>query len=201
MPLGSGGLAGTGDDLVAIGSEGMALLPLPTSLSIKAGSWPILESLYPVLPDLATLHLGRYLDLHPRDAEVMELQAELFDRLFREVGVVGEVETLAAIRLNERLQPLVSGERRKETDRIAALATELRKFGATVEERADGLTITPGALRGAAVDTYNDHRMAMAFALTALRVPGAQIADPGCTSKTFPAYFDTLTDALNQTAA
>lgn len=70
--------------------------------------------------DLATRHLGRYLDLHPRDAEVMELQAELFDRLFREVGVVGEVETLAAIRLNERLQPLVSGENRKEVDRRLA---------------------------------------------------------------------------------
>ena len=82
------------------------------------------------------------------------------------------------------------------------MATELARLGVRLDEREDGLTIWPAdALRPAVVQTYNDHRMAMAFALTALRVPGAQIADPGCTSKTFPAYFDTLTDALNQTAA
>lgn len=96
----------------------------------------------------------------------------------------------------------IASARVKETDRVAAMAAELARLGVRVEEREDGLTIWPAdALRPAVVQTYNDHRMAMAFALTALRVPGAQIADPGCTSKTFPAYFDTLTDALNQTAA
>lgn len=96
----------------------------------------------------------------------------------------------------------IASARVKETDRVAAMAAELARLGVRVDEREDGLTIWPGeALRPAVVQTYNDHRMAMAFALTALRVPGAQIADPACTSKTFPAYFDTLTDALNQTAA
>jgi 3-phosphoshikimate 1-carboxyvinyltransferase len=79
--------------------------------------------------------------------------------------------------------------RHKETDRIAALATELRKFGAAVEERDDGLTITPGPLRGAAVDTYNDHRMAMSLALVGLKVPGVVIRNPGCVAKTYPDFW------------
>jgi 3-phosphoshikimate 1-carboxyvinyltransferase len=82
--------------------------------------------------------------------------------------------------------------RHKETDRIAALAAELRKFGATVEERDDGLTITPGPLRGAAVDTYNDHRMAMSLALVGLKVPGVVIRNPGCVAKTYPGFWQDL---------
>jgi 3-phosphoshikimate 1-carboxyvinyltransferase len=82
--------------------------------------------------------------------------------------------------------------RHKETDRIAALATELRKFGAAVEEREDGLTITPGPLRGAAVDTYNDHRMAMSLALVGLRVPGVVVRNPGCVAKTYPGFWQDL---------
>jgi 3-phosphoshikimate 1-carboxyvinyltransferase len=82
--------------------------------------------------------------------------------------------------------------RHKETDRIAALATELRKLGAGVEERADGLTITPRPLKGCAVDTYNDHRMAMSLALVGLRVPGVVIRNPGCVAKTYPGFWQDL---------
>jgi 3-phosphoshikimate 1-carboxyvinyltransferase len=82
--------------------------------------------------------------------------------------------------------------RHKETDRLAALATELRRVGAGVEEFADGLTITPGPLRGAAVETYNDHRMAMSMALVGLRVPGIVITNPGCVAKTYPGFFRDL---------
>ncbi len=82
--------------------------------------------------------------------------------------------------------------RHKETDRIAALATELRKFGAEIEERADGLRIMPKPLHGAAIDTYDDHRMAMSMALAGLVVPGVIIRDPGCTSKTYPEFFSDL---------
>lgn len=82
--------------------------------------------------------------------------------------------------------------RHKETDRIAALATELRKLGADVEEREDGLTITPRALRGAAIDTYNDHRMAMSLALVGLKVPGVVIRNPGCVAKTYPLFWQDL---------
>src|SRR5437660_12885750 len=82
--------------------------------------------------------------------------------------------------------------RHKETDRIAALATELRKLGAEVEERPDGLTITPRPLRGCAVDTYNDHRMAMSLALVGLKVPGVVIRNPGCVAKTYPGFWQDL---------
>jgi 3-phosphoshikimate 1-carboxyvinyltransferase len=87
--------------------------------------------------------------------------------------------------------------RHKETDRLAALAIELRKLGATVEERDDGLTITPGNHRPATIDTYHDHRMAMSFALAGLRQPGVRINDPGCTAKTYPGYFNDLAAAAN----
>jgi 3-phosphoshikimate 1-carboxyvinyltransferase len=82
----------------------------------------------------------------------------------------------------------------KETDRIAAMATELRKVGAVVEEGPDWLAITPPGqlIPGAAIDTYDDHRMAMSFSLVALCGVPVRINDPGCTAKTFPGYFDVL---------
>jgi 3-phosphoshikimate 1-carboxyvinyltransferase len=81
--------------------------------------------------------------------------------------------------------------RHHETDRIAAGACELRKLGATVEERGDGLVIDPpkaGPKPGVSIDTYEDHRMAMAFSM----VGNVAICDPGCVSKTFPDYFREL---------
>ena len=82
--------------------------------------------------------------------------------------------------------------REKETDRIAATVAELRRLGARVDERSDGLVVYPSALHGAEVQTYDDHRMAMAFAITGLLVPGISIADPGCVAKTFPDFFARL---------
>ncbi len=79
----------------------------------------------------------------------------------------------------------------KETDRLSAMATELRKVGAEVEEGEDYIIITPPAkLTHAAIDTYDDHRMAMCFSLVALSDTPVTINDPKCTSKTFPDYFD-----------
>jgi 3-phosphoshikimate 1-carboxyvinyltransferase len=80
----------------------------------------------------------------------------------------------------------------KETDRLAALETELRRLGADARAGEADLVIAPGPLRGACVRTYDDHRMAMAFALAGLRVPGVAIQDPGCVSKTWPDYFEML---------
>ncbi|HEX6985876.1 MAG TPA: 3-phosphoshikimate 1-carboxyvinyltransferase, partial [Planctomycetaceae bacterium] len=82
--------------------------------------------------------------------------------------------------------------RHKETDRIAAVATELRKLGQEVEEFDDGLTIRPRPVTPAVVETYDDHRMAMSFALIGLKASGVRIADPGCTAKTYPGYWDDL---------
>ena len=85
--------------------------------------------------------------------------------------------------------------RHKETDRIAALAAELRKLGARVDELPDGLVIDPpppNRLRGAAIATYDDHRMAMSFAIAGLRIPGVTILDPGCVAKTYPVFWADL---------
>ncbi len=86
----------------------------------------------------------------------------------------------------------VAHNRIKETDRITAVVTELRKTGLHVEEHPDGMTIHPGPPGPALIDTYDDHRMAMSFALLGLRAKGIRIADPGCTSKTYPNYFEDL---------
>ena len=84
----------------------------------------------------------------------------------------------------------------KETDRLTAMATELQKVGATVEEGRDYIAIDPPAmLRSAAIDTYDDHRMAMCFSLASLGNVAITINDPDCTAKTFPTYF-TLFESL-----
>lgn len=82
--------------------------------------------------------------------------------------------------------------RRKETDRIAAVATELSRCGIDVVVDADGWTIRPGRPRPTVVRTYEDHRMAMSFALLGLAAEGIAIADPGCVAKTFPGYWHLL---------
>jgi 3-phosphoshikimate 1-carboxyvinyltransferase len=137
------------------------------------------------------------------------------------------VQTLGAVALFAEGATVINGVshiRHKETDRIHALAVELRKFGATVDERDDGLTIAPGVLTAPtrfaatasshaaasgvaatnksaainkslgeiAIDTYDDHRMAMSMALVGLKTPGVCIRDPGCTAKTYPRFFEDL---------
>jgi 3-phosphoshikimate 1-carboxyvinyltransferase len=105
------------------------------------------------------------------------------------------VQTLAAVALFASGPTTirdVAHIRHKETDRIAALANELRKVGAEVQEYADGLRIDPRPLRSAEIATYHDHRMAMSLSLVGLRSPGVVILDPGCTAKTYPRFFDDL---------
>jgi 3-phosphoshikimate 1-carboxyvinyltransferase len=80
----------------------------------------------------------------------------------------------------------------EESDRPVAAATELRRMGLQVESAWDSVTIHPGAPRPTDVQTYDDHRIAMSFAVTGLRAPGIRIVNPGCVSKTFPEYFDVL---------
>ena len=88
--------------------------------------------------------------------------------------------------------------RHKETDRISDLSRELVKLGATVDERQDGLTINPGELRAASIATYNDHRIAMSFAVAGLMISGVVIKDPGCCEKTYPEFFSDLEKLINQ---
>jgi 3-phosphoshikimate 1-carboxyvinyltransferase len=86
----------------------------------------------------------------------------------------------------------VGNLRIKETDRLAALETELRKLGARAQTTEDSITIEGAAGRGAEIETYDDHRVAMSFALAGLRIPGVVIRNPACVSKTWPDYFSVL---------
>ena len=105
------------------------------------------------------------------------------------------VQTLAAVALFAKGPTTIRGvahNRHKETDRIGDLAHELRRVGAEVEEFEDGMKITPGPLKSAELETYNDHRMAMSLALIGLKQPGIVIRNPDCTRKTYPDYFEDL---------
>lgn len=82
--------------------------------------------------------------------------------------------------------------RKKETDRVGAVVCELKRLGVHAEEEADGFVVYPSQVQPGSVRTYDDHRMAMSFALLGLRAQGVVIEDPGCVSKTFPNYFDVL---------
>jgi 3-phosphoshikimate 1-carboxyvinyltransferase len=80
----------------------------------------------------------------------------------------------------------------QECERVVALRTELTKCGAKVVEEGDTLTVYPSQLHGAEIETYNDHRMAMCFAILGLKVPGIKIKNPACVKKTFPNFFQKL---------
>ena len=87
----------------------------------------------------------------------------------------------------------IASARLKETDRIHATCTELARLGVQVQEHEDGMTIYPcKKFTPATIQTYNDHRMAMAFSLIGLRMDGVTIENPACVSKTFPDYFEVL---------
>lgn len=86
----------------------------------------------------------------------------------------------------------VANLRIKETDRLDALQAELQKLGADARSGPDWLEIHPGPTRPAIIETYDDHRMAMAFSLAGLRIPGVEIRDPHCVAKTWPDYFEAM---------
>jgi len=91
----------------------------------------------------------------------------------------------------------IASSRFKETDRISATITELRRMGVQVDEYPDGMMIYPCKnIRSARIQTYDDHRIAMAFALIGLCIPGVEIQNPNCVSKTFPDYFKVLESLL-----
>lgn len=87
--------------------------------------------------------------------------------------------------------------RRQESDRLAAVTTELRRLGGHVDEGDTSLTIHPAPLHGGEIETYGDHRMAMSFSLIGLKVDGLTILDPECVAKTFPDYFERFGNLTN----
>lgn len=109
--------------------------------------------------------------------------------------LVPTLAVLAAWAEGETVITGVAHLRHKESDRLAAAATELKKMGVAVRETPDGLIITGGRPHGAAIETYEDHRIAMSFAVAGLKVPGIAILNPDCVAKSFPdfwQFFDRL---------
>ena len=118
-------------------------------------------------------------------------------------GCSDQAQTLAAVAVFASSPTRITGIgfiRRKESDRIAAVVTELRRCGIEAEEEADGFVVHPGQPRPAVIRTYDDHRMAMSFTLLGLRAPGIQIADAECVAKTFPDFFEVVDHLRRQTA-
>jgi 3-phosphoshikimate 1-carboxyvinyltransferase len=114
-----------------------------------------------------------------------------------------QAQTLAVVALFASGQTILRGLhtlRLKETDRLTALSNELQKFGAAVNVQGDDTLIInpPEQPRPAAVDTYDDHRMAMSFAMAGTRIQGVVIRDARCVNKTFPEYFKVLSEGVNQ---
>jgi 3-phosphoshikimate 1-carboxyvinyltransferase len=107
-----------------------------------------------------------------------------------------QAQTLGVVALFASGDTIIRGLhtlRVKETDRVAALAAELSKLGADVDVQGDDLFISPpDRIRPASIDTYDDHRMAMSFAVAGTRTAGVTIKDAGCVNKTYPNYFDDL---------
>ncbi len=129
-----------------------------------------------------------------KDHETISRQRDLGDSIMTAI-VLSTMRPLP-------LQPLEPAERTlftdlgrlrlQETERVVALRTELTKCGAKVVEEGDTLTVYPSELHGAEIETYNDHRMAMCFAILGLKVPGIKIKNPACVKKTFPNFFQKL---------
>ena len=112
--------------------------------------------------------------------------------------LVPTLAVLAAVRPGRTVIANVAQLRIKESDRLAALAAELRKMGVPVEEKPDGLVIDGGNPHGAEIETYNDHRIAMSFAVLGLVVPGVKIRNPRCVDKSFPYFWRELNKLYDQ---
>jgi len=108
--------------------------------------------------------------------------------------LVPTLGVLAAFAEGETLVSGVAHLRHKESNRLAAVVTELRKMGVTAEETPDGLRIVGGEPHGAEINTYQDHRIAMSFAVAGLKTPGVVIRDPDCVAKSFPDFWEYFED-------
>jgi 3-phosphoshikimate 1-carboxyvinyltransferase len=145
-------------------------------------------------------HLDHLVPEPTKGQKIPDLFREKWDRLA--TGVISRMRDLGdSIMTAIVIAPLGKKDwkftdlgrlRLQETERVHALKTELTKCGAKVIEEGDTLTIYPSELHGAEIETYNDHRMAMCFAILGLKVPGIKIINPACVKKTFPNFFQKL---------
>lgn len=149
------------------------------SPSVQVQDWP--SSGWQIDAEMPRLLLGQ----NPAIPEVVSRSTDLGDAIMTAVVLAPwnprsvQFTDLGRLRL-------------QECERVAALRTELTRCGAQVEEKGDCLTVHPGPLHGADIQTYEDHRMAMCFGMIGTVVPGIRIHHPGCVAKTFPNFFDKL---------
>jgi 3-phosphoshikimate 1-carboxyvinyltransferase len=144
------------------------------------------------------VQMGAGVDRDSHRTTVAAQRGRLTGGTFDFTHISDTAQTLAAIAPFASSPVTITGIgfiRRKEIDRLAAVATELRRAGIRVDDDPDGWTIHPGPVRSTTFETYDDHRMAMSFALIGLAAPGFSIAGPGCVAKTFPGYW-TMLDQL-----
>jgi 3-phosphoshikimate 1-carboxyvinyltransferase len=106
--------------------------------------------------------------------------------------MVPTLAVLGAVRPGRTMIKNVPHLRAKESDRLAALGAELRKVGVRAEETDDGLIIEGNTPHGTEIETYDDHRIAMSFAVLGLAIPGIRIQNAGCVDKSFPGFWDKL---------
>jgi len=116
----------------------------------------------------------------------LEVDMNDFSDQFMTLAVLGTFASSPMVITN------IAHVKHQESNRLAACLTELRRLGIECHERDDGLVVHPGEPKPGDVETYDDHRIAMSFALLGLRYPGIRIVNPGCVSKTFPEFFETL---------
>ena len=129
------------------------------------------------------------------DASITVTGAPLHGATFDFSQISDTAQTMAAVSVFAEGSTRLTGIdfiRNKESDRIAAVVTELKRLGIDAHEDPDGFTVNPGSTRAATVETYDDHRMAMSMALIGYMRPGVSIADPDCVRKTFPTYFEEM---------
>jgi 3-phosphoshikimate 1-carboxyvinyltransferase len=135
--------------------------------------------------DLENLQIDNRFSEVFRSKETISRQDDLGDSIMTGIAI-------ATFEITKKQFTNLQRLRFQETERVVALRTELTKCGAKVVEEGDTLTVWPSPLHGAVIETYNDHRMAMCFAILGLKVPGIKIKNPACVKKTFPNFFQKL---------
>jgi len=180
-------------------------IPVETTFlhSVSVSGWP--SSLWQIdqrFPDILLprgMAIGLMLEKHgARNDEAFLHFAFQKDKISRATDLGDSIMTaivLAPFSLNQTHFTDLGRLRVQETERVAALRTELTRCGAKVEEHGDTMTVFPSRstdLHGAEIETYDDHRMAMCFAVLGLKVPGIKIKNPACVKKTFPNFFQKL---------
>ena len=180
-------------------------IPVRTTLlnSVKVLHWPKsgwqIDQEFPYILTPRGMEIGLMLEKHGLRSDEMFLRfAFEKDKISRAKDLGDSIMTaivLAPFSLKETRFTDLGRLRVQETERVAALRKELAKCGAKVEENGDTLVVYPSRstdLHGAEIETYNDHRMAMCFAVLGLKVPGIKIKNPACVKKTFPNFFQKL---------